>query len=45
VDALGRRTEAALTGIVFVPTTGTAWERLPVETGWRRLRDWQAAGG
>lgn len=42
---------AALTGIVFVLTTGTAWERLPVEMGcgsgmtcWRRLRDWQAAG-
>jgi transposase len=42
---------AALTGIVFVLTTGTAWERLPVEMGcgsgmtcWRRLRDWQEAG-
>jgi len=42
---------AALTGIMFVLTTGTAWERLPVEMGcgsgmtcWRRLRDWQAAG-
>ena len=44
---------AALTGIVFVLTTGTAWdawERLPVERGcgsgmtcWRRLRDWQEA--
>jgi len=42
---------AVLTGIVFVLTTGTAWERLPVEMGcgagmtcWRRLRDWQEAG-
>jgi transposase len=42
---------AALTGIVFVLTTGTAWEHLPSEMGcgsgmtcWRRLRDWQAAG-
>ena len=42
---------AALTGILFVLTTGTAWERLPAEMGcgsgmtcWRRLRDWQAAG-
>ena len=42
---------AALTGILFVLQTGTAWERLPAEMGcgsgmtcWRRLRDWQAAG-
>lgn len=42
---------AALTGIVFVLRTGTAWELLPRELGygsgmtcWRRLRDWQAAG-
>lgn len=42
---------AALTGIVFVLTTGTPWEHLPAEMGcgsgmtcWRRLRDWQAAG-
>jgi transposase len=42
---------AALTGILFVLATGSAWERLPREMGcgsgmtcWRRLRDWQAAG-
>jgi transposase len=42
---------AALTGIVFVLTTGIPWEYLPQEMGcgsgmtcWRRLRDWQAAG-
>ena len=42
---------AALTGIIFVLKTGTAWELLPREmscgsgmTCWRRLRDWQHAG-
>jgi len=42
---------AALTGIIFVLTTGIQWELLPQEMGcgsgmtcWRRLRDWQAAG-
>ena len=42
---------AVLTGIMFVLTTGSPWERLPMEMGcgsgmscWRRLRDWQAAG-
>ena len=42
---------AALTGILFVLVTGTAWELLPQELGcgsgmscWRRLRDWTAAG-
>jgi transposase len=42
---------AALTGILFVLTTGIPWEHLPMEMGcgsgmtcWRRLRDWQAAG-
>jgi transposase len=42
---------AALSGILFVLRTGTAWEELPPElgcssgvTGWRRLRDWQEAG-
>jgi transposase len=42
---------AVLTGIMFILTTGSPWERLPVEMGcgsgmscWRRLRDWQAAG-
>jgi transposase len=42
---------AVLTGIMFILTTGSPWERLPVETGcgsgmscWGRLRDWQAAG-
>jgi transposase len=42
---------AALTGILFVRSTGLQWELLPQEIGcgsgmtcWRRLRDWQAAG-
>src|SRR5579885_618854 len=42
---------AALTGILFVHTSGIPWEPLPQElgcgsgmTGWRRLRDWQCAG-
>jgi transposase len=37
-----------LNGILFVLTTGIAWQRLPQELGfgsgmtcWRRLRDWQ----
>ena len=41
----------ALTGILFVARTGTAWELLPAELGcgsgmtcWRRLRDWQVSG-
>jgi len=41
----------ALTGILFVARTGTAWELLPPKLGcgsgmtcWRRLRDWQVAG-
>lgn len=41
----------ALTGILFVLYTGTAWEHLPHEvagcsgmTCWRRLRSWQDAG-
>ena len=41
----------ALTGILFVGRTGTAWELLPPELGcgsgmtcWRRLRDWQVSG-
>jgi hypothetical protein len=40
-----------LTGIVFVLTTGIAWQRLPQELGygsgmtcWRRLHEWQQAG-
>ena len=40
-----------LNGILFVLTTGIAWQRLPQELGfgsgmtcWRRLRDWQRAG-
>ena len=40
-----------LNGILFVLTTGIAWQRLPPELGfgsgmtcWRRLRDWQRAG-
>lgn len=40
-----------LSGILFVLTTGIAWQRLPQELGfgsgmtcWRRLRDWQRAG-
>src|SRR5437879_12781337 len=43
---------AALTGIVFVLRSGIPWELLPQEMGcgsgvtcWRRLRDWQRAGG
>jgi transposase len=43
---------ACLTGIVFVLKTGIQWEYLPQEMGcgsgmtcWRRLRDWQEAGG
>lgn len=42
---------AALTGILFVLTSGIPWEMLPQELGcgsgmtcWRRLRDWQRAG-
>lgn len=42
---------AALTGILFVLTTGIPWEYLPRElhcgagmTCWRRLRDWTEAG-
>lgn len=42
---------AALTGILFVLTTGIPWERLPQELGYgsgvtcrRRLRDWNHAG-
>ncbi len=42
---------AALTGIIFVLTSGIPWEMLPQELGcgsgmtcWRRLRDWQTAG-
>ncbi len=41
---------AALTGIIFVLTTGLPWEYLPREMGcgsgmtcWRRLRDWNRA--
>ena len=41
----------ALNGILFVLTTGIAWQRLPRELGfgsgmtcWRRLREWQQAG-
>ncbi len=40
-----------LGGILFVLTTGIAWQRLPQEPGygsgmtcWRRLRDWHQAG-
>jgi transposase len=40
-----------LNGIMFVLSTGIAWQRLPQELGfgsgmtcWRRLRDWQQAG-
>ena len=43
---------AALTGIIFVLKSGIPWELLPPELGcgsgvtcWRRLRDWQEAGG
>lgn len=42
---------AALTGILFVLTTGILWEYVPRELGcgsgmtcWRRLRDWSQAG-
>jgi len=41
-----------LTGILFVLKAGIPWEHLPQEMGcgcgmtcWRRLRDWQRAGG
>src|SRR5258708_38219553 len=41
-----------LQGILFVLHTGIGWEHLPQELGfgcgmtaWRRLRDWQQAGG
>jgi len=41
----------ALTGILFVLTSGIPWEMLPQEMGcgsgmtcWRRLRDWHQAG-
>ena len=40
-----------MTGIIVVLKRGIPWEMLPQElscgsgmTGWRRLRDWQAAG-
>jgi transposase len=40
-----------LSGILFVLSTGIAWQRLPQELGfgsgmtcWRRLREWQQAG-
>jgi transposase len=40
-----------LSGILFVLTTGIAWQRLPQELGygsgmtcWRRLNEWQRAG-
>jgi transposase len=43
---------AVLTGILFILQTGLRWDLLPQEMGcgsgmscWRRLRDWQAAGG
>src|SRR5690348_13058210 len=43
---------AVLTGIILVLKTGMPWEMLPQEMGcgsgvtcWRRLRDWQHAGG
>lgn len=43
---------AALNGILFVLQSGIPWEDLPWELGfgsgmtcWRRLREWQAAGG
>src|SRR5215210_3926190 len=42
---------AALSGILFVLTSGIPWEMLPQEMGcgsgvtcWRRLRDWQRRG-
>ena len=41
----------ALCGLLYVLRTGIQWQMLPTElgcgsgsTGWRRLRDWQAAG-
>ena len=41
----------ALRGILFVLSTGLPWEPLPPEmgcgsgmTGWRRLKEWHAAG-
>ncbi len=44
--------QRCLIGILFVLRTGLPWEFLPQEMGcgsgmtcWRRLRDWQAAGG
>ena len=42
---------AAFTAIVFVLVSGVPWRMVPREIGcsgvtaWRRLRDWQAAGG
>src|ERR671919_566335 len=43
---------AALSGIIFVLKSGIPWEVLPQEMGcgsgvtcWRRLREWQEAGG
>ena len=43
---------AALTGIIFVLKSAIPWEMLPQEMGcgsgvtcWRRLREWQEAGG
>src|SRR5215213_6059629 len=43
---------ACLTGIIFVLKSGIPWEMVPPERGcgsgmtcWRRLRDWQDAGG
>jgi transposase len=43
---------AALSGIIFVLKSGIPWEMLPQEMGcgsgvtcWRRLREWQEAGG
>ncbi len=42
----------ALTGVLFVLKSGIPWEMLPQEMGcgsgmtcWRRLREWQEAGG
>ncbi len=41
----------ALAGIIFVLRSGIPWKMLPHELGcsgmtcWRRLRDWQEAGG
>src|ERR671931_2332857 len=42
---------AAFTAIAFVLVTGVPWRMVPKEIGcsgvtaWRRLREWQAAGG